>query len=106
MSLMGLVFYIILTGFCILFFSFALFPKFYSYYLTLNFNNYSILIAALLITVLFLLLKVFIPEESVKNEIITVQEAKKAVKYLIAYAVIIVASIGFVALKYLRNSGK
>lgn len=103
MALMMAAFYIMLTGFTILFILSASSPAFYKYWNGLHSGIPDILQAILFLGTTYLILRLSFKEESLKSEKFTKEKTKRAINYLLIYAFASVIFIGFLGLKYLRN---
>lgn len=103
MALMMTTFYIMLTGFMILFVFMAVFPAFYKYDLNITSKIPNLISAIVTLGFIFLLLRITVKEESLKDSSFTKEYVNKAVNYLIAYAFVTILIIGFLGLKFLRH---
>lgn len=103
MALIGTTFYVMLTGFMVLFILMAIFPAFYRYDLSISSKIPSFLSGTLTLGFIFLSLRLAIKEDSLKDASITKNYVKKAVSYLLAYAILTILVVGFIGLKFLRH---
>jgi hypothetical protein len=103
MALIMATFYIMITGFMILFIFTAIYPDLYKYYLNVSSKIPSILSAIVLLTIIFFLLRIGIKEDSLKDSSFTKEYVNKAVNYLIAYGFTIGVIIVFLGLKFLPH---
>lgn len=102
MTLMMATFYIMLTGFMILFIFMAAFPSFYKSSLGIVFKIPSFSSAIVILGLIFLILRIVVKEDDLQDSSFTKKQVNQAVNYLIAYAFIVILIIGFLGLKYLR----
>lgn len=103
MALMGATFYVMLTGFMVLFIFAAAFPSFDRYGLGISSKLPFIPSGIVTLGLIFLLLRITIKEDSLKDNSFTKEYVNKAVTYLIGYAFLTIFVIGFLGLKFLRH---
>jgi len=99
-ALMGATFYIMITGFLILFVFMAAFP--HIYILSTNSKTPLLPPATIALGLMFLLLRIMIKEESLKDSSFTKEKANRAMNYLLTYLFVVIFIIGFLGLKFLR----
>lgn len=104
MALMMTTFYIVLTGFMLLFVLLAAYPSLYNHYVNAIFPRLHVIPSGVVIIVpIFLLLRLTIKENSLADSTFTKEYVNKAVNYLIGYIFIVVFLIGFLGLNFLRQ---
>ena len=103
MALMGATFYIMITGFTILFLLSAVSPSFYKYWRNFHSGSSSTLEAVIFLGITFLILRLSFKEESLKSDYFTKERVNKAINYLLIYAFASVIFIGFLGLRYLKS---
>lgn len=100
-ALIGATFYIMLTGFLILFIFMAAFPHIY-----IRSTNSKIPLlppATISLGLIFLLLRITVREESLKDGSFTKEKANRAMNYLLTYGFVVILIIGVLGLKFLRH---
>jgi hypothetical protein len=100
-ALMGATFYIMITGFLILFIFMAAFP--HLYIRSTNSKIPFLPSATISLGLIFLCLRFTVKEESLKDDSFTKEKANKAMNYLLTYGFVVAVSICFLGLKFLRH---
>ena len=103
MALMMAVFYILLTAFMFLVIFDSAFPALYKFSVNVSKSTPSIPSAILVIGVVFILLRISIKEEDLKDSLFTKEYVNKAVNYLIAYIFVVLFIVVFLGMKFLRH---
>jgi len=103
MALMMATFYVMLTGFMILFIFMAIFPSFDKYVLAISPKLPYLPSGIVTLGLIFLLLRITIKEDSLRDNSFTKEYVTKAVNYLIGYAFLTIFVIGFLGMKFLRH---
>lgn len=96
-------FYVMLTGFMILVIFMVVFPGFDKYSLGVSSKLPFIPSSIVTLGLIFLLLRITINEDSLKDNSFTKERVNKAVNYLIGYAFLTIFVIGFLGMKFLRH---
>jgi hypothetical protein len=103
MALVMAAFYIMLTGFMILFIFMTAFPAFDRYGLDVSSKLPVIPSGIITLGLIFLLLRIKIKEDSLRDNSFTKEYVNKAMNYLIGYAFLTICVIGFLGMKFLRH---
>lgn len=103
MALMMATFYVMLTGFMILFIFMAAFPGFDKYSLGVSSKLPFIPSGIVTLGLIFLLLRITVKEDSLRDNSFTKEFVTKAINYLIGYAFLTIFVIGFLGMKFLRH---
>ena len=103
MALMMATFYVMLTGFMILLIFMAAFPEFDNYCLRVSSKLPSIPSGIVILSLIFLLLRITIKEDSLRDNSLTKEYVTKAANYLLRYVFLTLLIIGFVGMKFLRH---
>ena len=106
MALIMATFYIMITGFMILFIFTAFYPDLYKYYLIVKPKIPTIPSAIVLLAIIFFLLRLCVKEDSLQDSSFTKEYVNKAVNYLIACGFIIGIIIVFLGLKFLPQKNQ
>ena len=104
MALMMATFYVMLTGFMILFIFMAAFPGFDKYSLGVSSKLPSIPSGIVTLGLIFLLLRITVKEESLQDSSYTKEYVNRNVNYLLAYLFIVVIIIGFIGMKIMPHA--
>lgn len=102
-ALMAAVCYILLTAFMFLVILASAFPTLYKFSVNISKSLPAIPSGILAIGVIFILLRISIKENELKDGLFTKDYVNKAVNYLIAYVFVVIFIIGFFGMKFLRH---
>ena len=104
MSLIGGTFYLLMTLFLFLIIIFVAFPNFYRFYLALNEKINFKSFAAVILIVGFVIIKMIVKEDDLRDDAFTKEVTNRAVNYLIAYIMFVAFAIVIIGLEFLREA--